>query len=147
MLTVLSASLTVTRLVLGGLLARLSRGKVLVASLGIAALGTTLLLLAPGLFGASVAMILIGIGFAAAFPVVLGIIGGLFPHLSGTAFGIALVVALTGNTLLNTVLGAVSHEWGIGIFPWYLLLTLAGLGLFLALGLRSLAHRPSASEG
>lgn len=144
MLTVVSASLTVARLVLGGLLMRISRGVILVSSLAIAALGTVLLGLAPGLSGASVAMALIGIGFAAAFPVVLGAIGGLFPRLSGTAFGIALVVALTGNTVLNTLLGAVSHEWGVGIFPWYLLLTLAGLGLFLALGLRSLAHRPSA---
>jgi MFS family permease len=145
MLTVLSASLTVTRLVLGGLLRRLSSTTVLICSPAIAGLGVLVLGVLPGLTGATVAMVLIGIGFAAAFPVVLGIVGGLFPHLSGTAFGIALVIALTGNTLLNTVLGAVSRAWGIGIFPWYLLLVLGGLGVFLALALRSLAHRPSAT--
>jgi FHS family glucose/mannose:H+ symporter-like MFS transporter len=147
MLTVLSASLAVTRLVLGGLLRRLPRTVVLVCSPAIAALGALVLGIVPGLTGATVAMVLIGMGFAAAFPVVLGIVGGLFPHLSGTAFGIALVVALTGNTVLNTVLGAVSRAWGIGIFPWYLLLVLGGLGVFLALALRALAHRPSASQG
>jgi fucose permease len=147
MLTLLAASLTVTRLVLGGLLKRISRKTVLVSSLAIATVGVLLLVVAPGLSGASVAMILIGMGFAAAFPVVLGIVGGLFPQLSGTAFGIALVIALTGNTAMNTVLGTASRQWGIGIFPWYLLLVLAGLGLFLALGLRSLARRPSASKG
>ncbi len=147
MLTLLSASLTVTRLVLGGLLKRISRTAVLVASPLVAAAGVVLLGLAPGLSAASAAMVLIGVGYAAAFPVVLGIVGGLFPRLSGTAFGIALVIALTGNTVMNTLLGAASRAWGIGVFPWYLLLMLAGLGLFLALGLRSLAHRPQASQG
>jgi fucose permease len=145
MLTVVSASLSVTRLVLGGLLKRMSRTAVLVASPVITAIGVVLLLLAHGLFMVSVAMVLIGIGFAAVFPVVLGVVGGLYPRLSGTAFGIALVIALTGNTAMNTLLGTVSRTWGIGIFPLYLVLVLAGLGLFLALGLRSFAHRPSAS--
>jgi MFS family permease len=147
MLTILSASLTVTRLVLGGLLSRIARGTVLTLSLAIAALGAGLLGVAPGLSGASVAMVFIGIGFAAGFPVILGIIGGLFPQLSGTAFGIALVIALTGNTVMNTLLGVVSGAWGIAVFPWYLMLVFAGLGVFLALGLRSLAIRPSASRG
>jgi fucose permease len=145
MLTVVSASLSVTRLVLGGLLKRMSRTAVLVASPVITAIGVVLLLLAHGLFMVSVAMVLIGIGFAAVFPVVLGVVGGLYPRLSGTAFGIALVIALTGNTAMNTLLGTVSRTWGIGIFPLYLVLVLAGLGLFLALGLRSFAHRRSAS--
>jgi FHS family glucose/mannose:H+ symporter-like MFS transporter len=145
MLTIVSASLSVTRLVLGGLLKRMSRTTVLVVSPVITAGGVMLLLPTHGLFMVSVAMVLIGIGFAAVFPVVLGIVGGFFPRLSGTAFGIALVIALTGNTAMNTLLGAVSRTWGIGIFPWYLFFVLAGLVLFLALGLRSFAHRPSAS--
>ncbi len=147
MLTIVLASLSVTRLVLGGLLSRVSREKVLICSLGLAVLGTVLFISAPGLSAATVAVVVIGIGFAAAFPVVLGIIGGLFPQLSGTAFGIALVIGLAGNTIVNTILGVASGAWGIGIFPWYLLFILAGLGLFLALSFRSLAHRPSASKG
>ncbi len=147
MLTILLASLTVTRLVLGGLLRRVRRERVLAGSLALAVLGAVLLAAAPGLTGASAAAVLIGIGFAAAFPVVLGIIGGLFPQLSGTAFGIALVIGLTGNTVANTILGVASRTWGIRIFPWYLLSTLAGLGLFLLLGLRSLVRRPSAPGG
>jgi MFS transporter, FHS family, glucose/mannose:H+ symporter len=146
-LTILAASLTVARLILGGVLARFSPRRVLVGSLAVAASGAVLLLVAPGLTGAWAAMVLLGIGFAAAFPVVLGIIGGLFPQLSGTAFGIALVIALTGNTIMNSAFGAVSRQWGTGILPWYLLLTLAGLGVFLALGFRSLDHRSNESRG
>ena len=147
MLTLLSASLTLARLVLGGLLKRVSRTAVLVSSPLLAGLGAAVLAVVPGISGATAAMVLMGAGFAAGFPVVLGIIGGLFPRLSGTAFGIALVIALTGNTVMNTVLGAASRAWGIGIFPFYLLLVLAGLGIFLALGLRSLARRSSATKG
>jgi MFS family permease len=147
MLTILAASLTVARFVLGGLLKRISRGVVLTSSLAIAVFGIVLLGVAPGLSGASVAVAFIGIGFAAVFPVVLGSIGGLFPHLSGTAFGIALVIALAGNTVMNTAFGAASAKWGFDLFPWYLLLTLAGMALFLFLGLRSMAHRSPASKG
>ena len=147
MLTILAASLTVARFVLGGLLKRISRGVVLTSSLAVAVFGIVLLGVAPGLSGASVAVAFIGIGFAAVFPVVLGSIGGLFPHLSGTAFGIALVIALAGNTVMNTAFGAASAKWGFDLFPWYLLLTLAGMALFLFLGLRSMAHRSPASKG
>jgi fucose permease len=141
MLTILSASLTAARLVLGGVLKRFTPTLVLGGSLIGAILGTLLLAASPGTAGTAAGMVLIGVGFAAAFPVVLGLIGGLFPRLSGTAFGIALVVALTGSTIMNMVLGAASAAWGIGIFPWYLLSTLAGLACMLALALRSLARR------
>jgi fucose permease len=141
MLTILSASLTVARLVLGGVLKHLSEGWVLGGSIVCAIVGVLLLGASPGIAGAAAGMVCIGAGFAAAFPVVLGIVGGLFPRLSGTAFGIALVIALTGNTIMNTALGAASGAWGIGIFPWYLLCTLAGLGVMLILALRSLARR------
>jgi FHS family glucose/mannose:H+ symporter-like MFS transporter len=147
MLTLVLASLSVARLVLGGLLTRVSRAKVLVCSLGLAVLGTALFIAAPGVSAVTVAVVLIGAGFAAVFPVVLGTIGDLFPQLSGTAFGVALVIGLAGNAIVNTVLGIASASWGIGIFPWYLLFILAGLGLFLALSIRSLADRPSASKG
>ena len=146
-LTILLASLTITRLVLGGVVGRLSRSVILGTSLAASVAGAVILATVPGGGSVGIAMVLIGIGTAAPFPVVLGAVGGLFPNLSGTAFGIALVIALTGNTIINTLLGAVSGAWGISVFPWYLLVTLAGLGVFLLLGLRSLAHRLHSSRG
>jgi fucose permease len=67
------------------------------------------------------ALIIIGAGFAAGFPVVLGYIGQLYANLSGTAFSIALVIALTGNTLLNYLFGIISNRYSISSLPVLLL--------------------------
>jgi fucose permease len=143
MLTILAASLAVTRLVLGAVLRKVQSRVVLVSCLATAIAGAGLLLLANGLVVSAAAMALMGVGFAAAFPVMFAYIGELFPSLSGTAFGIALVIALAGNTLLNYVLGLVSQFRGIGVFPWYMIFVLIFLGIFLWFGLRSFAIRIS----
>jgi MFS family permease len=90
-------------------------------------------------------MVLIGIGFSAAFPVLFAYIGELFPTLSGTAFGIALVIALSGNTMVNYALGGAAQLWGIGILPGYLMADLVCLGVFLFLGLKAYSHRQSST--
>ena len=48
-----------------------------------------------------------GLGYASTFPIVLGTIGDKFKEISGTAFSFALVIGLTGNTLLNLLVGIV----------------------------------------
>ena len=63
------------------------------------------------------AIFLIGFGLGAGFPVVLGHIGQLFPHLSGTAFSIAFVIALTGNTIINYSFGEISKSIGVSKLP------------------------------
>ena len=143
MLTILAASLAVTRLALGAVLRKVQSRVVLVACLGIAIGGAGLLLAGNGLVVPVVAMVLLGVGFAAAFPVMFAYIGELFPSLSGTAFGIALVIALAGNTVINYVLGLVSQFRGIGVFPWYMILVLVCRGIFLWFGLKSFATRTS----
>jgi fucose permease len=67
------------------------------------------------------ALIIIGAGFAAGFPVILGYIGGLYISLSGTAFSIALVIALIGNTLLNYLFGIIANRYSISSLPVLLL--------------------------
>ena len=42
-------------------------------------------------------LIITGLGLAAGFPVILGYVGQLYANLSGTAFSIALVIALDGK--------------------------------------------------
>lgn len=69
-------------------------------------------------------LVLVGIGFAAVFPVVLGAIGDAYASLSGTAFSIALVIALGGNAILNYLVGIVAHRYGIAFFPAVVLVSL-----------------------
>ncbi|GAB1473335.1 hypothetical protein MASR2M69_07760 [Bacteroidota bacterium] len=54
---------------------------------------------------------MLGLGFASTFPVVLGDIGERYKEISGTAFSFALVIALTGNTLINLLIGYISLEY------------------------------------
>lgn len=96
------------RLVLGFLLRIVSRYITLLTSMIISASGMVILtysgnpaLIIPGTF-------MLGLGFASTFPVILGEVGEKYKEMSGTAFSIALVIALTGNTLLNLMVGMVS---------------------------------------
>jgi fucose permease len=143
MLTVLAASLTTARLVLGWALTKVRSQTILLICLGSAFLGALLLSAAANSGTAVAAMVLIGVGFSAAFPVLFAYLGELFPTLSGTAFGIALVIALSGNTLVNYALGGAAQLWGIGILPGYLMGDLVCLAVFLFLGLKAYSHRQS----
>ena len=43
----------------------------------------------------------------------LGFVGNRYAQLSGTAFSIVLVVALSGNMLVNLLMGMIADKWGI----------------------------------
>ncbi|PWT97625.1 MAG: MFS transporter [Bacteroidetes bacterium] len=60
-----------------------------------------------------IGLILLGAGLAGGFPIMLGLVGDNYSKISGTAFSLVLVVALTGNMLLNLLMGWVAHEFGI----------------------------------
>lgn len=137
MLTVLSASLTAGRLVLGWALRRFSSRRILVVCMCLVMVGTAALSATSGVLSSGAAMVLLGLGFAAAFPVVFAHVAERFPAMTGTAFSILLIVALSGNMLLNYLLGIVSQTWGIGVLPLYLAGCLAGLALMLFAALRA----------
>jgi len=69
-------------------------------------------------------MIFLGSGFAAVFPVILGMVGDRYPAISGTAFSLVIVMALAGNSLINYLTGVISGIKGIGIFPYILITSL-----------------------
>lgn len=121
-LSVQVVALVVARLMLSRLLRKFPPLSVLFLCLLLLGAGSLLLYFGAGYGIALVSMVLFGFGFAAGFPVVLGIIGERYPTLSGTAFGMVIMMALIGNTLLNYLTGIVSQAWGIGFFP--LLLTI-----------------------
>jgi len=113
--------LTITRLLLGKLLKKISSFKIMIVSLLITTAGILLFLYSDSHKSALIALIVIGVGVAASFPVILGYIGHIYANLSGTAFSIAFVIALSGNTLANYLFGIISNSYGTKQLPVCLL--------------------------
>ncbi len=105
--------MTVARLVLGWLLKRAPTAAVLLSSLGVAFAGALILIFARTTLAAGAGTFLAGAGFAAVFPVILGYVGDRYEHLSGTAFGVAFVMALMGGTTLPYVTGVLGDAFGL----------------------------------
>lgn len=137
------AALSVTRLVLSQLLKKVKPEIVLYVSYAILFAGAAVLLSATSFEQAALAMILFGIGTAANFPVILGYVGEMYAHLSGTAFSVVIVLALVGNTILNFLVGTLSGSFGIRQFPVMLMISvvLMTLVLYIVLGKRKAAAK------
>ena len=122
-----------TRLALGRLLRHASPARVLLGCLGVALVGALLLVGTRSVTAAALGVFLLGCGFAATFPVVLGIVGDRYAHLSGTAFSVVIVMALTGGMLLPYATGVLGGTYGLrGSFllvPAALVLLAALLGI------------------
>jgi MFS family permease len=109
--------LTVARLLLGSLLKIISSFTIMLVSLLLVIAGNLVLLLTNSFDMAFAALIVTGTGLAAGFPVMLGYVGQLYAHLSGTAFSIALVIALTGNTLISYSFGFIADRYSVLYLP------------------------------
>ena len=109
--------LTIVRLLLGTLLKKISSFMVLMTSLLLIASGSFILMYTSTYTISFTALIITGIGLAAGFPVMLGYVGQLYASLSGTAFSIALVIALTGNTIINYLFGMIADKYSIHYLP------------------------------
>jgi MFS transporter, FHS family, glucose/mannose:H+ symporter len=131
-LSVQVAAMVVARLILSRLLNKWSPRTILFMCLSIILAGSLLLFFAHSYLLVLIAMILFGIGCAAGFPVILGFTGDRYPQLSGTAFGIVIIIALIGNTCLNYSTGILSKTAGISFFP--LLLALCTVIMIVLLG-------------
>jgi FHS family glucose/mannose:H+ symporter-like MFS transporter len=84
-------------------------------------------------YGAAVlGLILLGIGFAAGFPLTLGYVGDIYSNLSGTAFSIVLVIALIGNMLINYLVGVISHTYGIKQFTSLIIICIVFMTIILS---------------
>lgn len=101
------------RLVLGSLLKRVSSTTVLFGSLIVAFTGALILIGAHATVAAGAGTLLTGAGFAAVFPVILGYTGDRYERLSGTAFGVVLVMGLAGGTALPYLTGVLGDAFGL----------------------------------
>lgn len=114
------------RLPLGNIMQKLRELKTLYLYLSIAFVGVVLFLVdSSSAIAAYAAMVLIGFGAGATFPVVLNYIGGAFKDLSGTAFSIAMFIGLCGQSLGNKFIGVQYDAANYSTLPITLIICIA----------------------
>ncbi|HAM10818.1 MAG: MFS transporter [Bacteroidetes bacterium GWE2_41_25] len=112
-LTLFVAGLVAMRLLIGSLFRSFTPAKLLVISFGLTIAGLLILRLSGSYSLSVTGLVLLGAGLAGGFPIMLGIAGNLFAELSGTAFSIIFFIALTGNTIINFLMGLVAQHFGV----------------------------------
>ncbi|HEX6964680.1 MAG TPA: MFS transporter [Gemmatimonadaceae bacterium] len=130
------------RLALGWLLLRAAAARVLLGCLAVALVGALLLLGTQSVAAAGAGVFLIGCGFAATFPVVLGFVGDRYEQLSGTAFSVVIVMALVGGMLIPYATGALGAVYGLRGSLFIIPAALVLLATLLIVVTRRLALQP-----
>ena len=105
--------LMLARLALGSVLKRVAPTRVLLGCIAIGVVGAATLILARDASVSALGVFLLGVGLAATFPVVLGLAGDRYAELSGTAFSVVIVMALTGGMLLPWLTGVLGATYGL----------------------------------
>ena len=123
LLTFFIAVFTLGRFSVGIMLRKFSAKIILLVSSSTALAGCIILSVTSSESTTIISLALAGFGMAAAFPIVLGIIGDRFSKWSGTAFGIALTIALLGNIFINYLTGMITENYGIGSYSWMLVIS------------------------
>lgn len=112
-LTLFVAGLVAMRLLTGSIFRSFTPQKLLIISFVLVVTGLVLLKISNSYNISVTGLIFLGAGLAGGFPVMLGIAGGLFAELSGTAFSIIFFIALAGNTIINFMMGLVAQHFGV----------------------------------
>jgi FHS family glucose/mannose:H+ symporter-like MFS transporter len=124
-------AITVARIILGKVLRIFNPLKVMVVGFVIVYIGCLLLFYSSSFFMLMVGMVAIGMGLASGFPVILGYIGKIYTHLSGTAFSIAITIALLGNVIANYLMGQISQQLGVVVLPYFIVIAISTLLILL----------------
>lgn len=121
-LTCMVVGLTAARMLQIVIFKKIKPVTVLPYSLILTAIGFGLLTASPGFIRAATGMVLVGMGLSSTYPVILSILGTRYPALSGTAFSIALAIALVGQAAMNGLMGMVSvYAGGIVFYPYMMI--------------------------
>ena len=121
-LTCMVVGLTAARMLQIVIFKKKKPATVLPYSLILTAIGFGLLTASPGFIRAATGMVLVGMGLSSTYPVILSILGTRYPALSGTAFSIALAIALVGQAAMNGLMGMVSvYACGIVFYPYMMI--------------------------
>jgi fucose permease len=149
LLSLFWAGMVLARLVLGVWLKKGDPARALFVSIGLALIGSTILIQSAHEVLAGAAIFLMGAGLAAGFPVVLGLVGDLHPRLSGTAFSLVLVMALMGGSLAPYAAGVIGEASGLRTAFLIIPAGLIGITVLLVLALgriKAQRSKSSASE-
>jgi fucose permease len=112
-LTLFVAGLVAMRLLTGSLFRSFTPQRLLIISFALIITGLLVLMAGDSYKLIIIGLISLGAGLAGGFPIMLGIAGSLFAGLSGTAFSIIFFIALTGNTIINLMMGLVAKHFGV----------------------------------
>ncbi|MBN1790720.1 MAG: MFS transporter [Bacteroidales bacterium] len=135
------AAIAIVRLLLSKVFAYISTRFVMYLSFMLILSGAILFTMVTTFPAAIIALSLMGAGFAAVFPVILGYVGELYANLTGTAFGIAIVLALAGNSLLNYLVGVISKICGIRYFPYILIICIVFMVILYSIAIRLISKK------
>jgi MFS family permease len=69
----------------------------------------------------------LGAGLAPGFPVMLGVIAEIFKNVSATAFSFAMVIALSGNIIINYLTGVFVDKFGAGVYLYIVLIEIIAM--------------------
>jgi FHS family glucose/mannose:H+ symporter-like MFS transporter len=101
------------RVALGTVLRGVAPAKAMYTCIVFGLVGALLLLTTRSAHVAGASVFMLGIGFAATFPTVLGFVGERYAELSGTAFSIAIAMALCGGMLFPWLTGVIGGAYGM----------------------------------
>lgn len=118
--------LTFMRILTGGVFRNISSHKLMIVSIVFLSVGTACLFIQSDLsfYINTFGLFLIGAGLSPGFPVMLGLIGNLYKQISGTAFSFAMLIALTGNIIINYITGVLVQNHGIKVFVYVILMAI-----------------------
>lgn len=139
-LTFFVLGMTISRLILSYLLRILKHDYILLGGIMTAIIGIIILDYAYNLQLTAISLFIVGSGLAAGFPVIISYIGTAYKTISGTAIGLAMFIALTGNTLLNFTMGFISETFGISSFPVFIIILLLIQGIILLTNSKSIKN-------
>ena len=121
------------RLALGTVLRKVAPARAMLSCITVGVVGALILLNTSDAHVAAVSVFMLGVGFAATFPIVLGFVGERYADLSGTAFSFAIAMALCGGMLMPWLAGVVGAVYGMrasfAIVPAALVLLAILLGI------------------
>ena len=132
-LTWFTIGMFIGRIPLGAIMKKLNDSATLYLYLSIAVVGVAILHFTCNVAFLYAATALIGFGVGATFPVVFNYLGRTFRDMSGTAFSIAIFIALIGQFSFNKIVGILFDKSQYSYFPVILVFALIMMMIILPL--------------